>query len=705
MHAGLAVVDAGRALRPRPGLELQVRVGIATGKVVVGELVSVGAQTERVAVGRRPNLAARLQGLAAPNTVVISPHTFRLLGQSLECEDLGVRSLKGIAEPVRARRVIGPSARLSRFAAAHGLAALPLVGREEELKLLRARAADAALGDGQAMLIRGEPGIGKSRLVRAVVEDICARNGILPVELQCSPYHTQSALFPVLEWFHAVFDAYGATTDAAKCTVIATLVGPTSLDPSQAVPCFAEFLSLPLSPGYAPLNITADRQKRLTLHYLASLMKESYPLPLVLLVIEDLHWADPSTLELIDLWLSETQGSATVTLLTARREFEAPWNAQDRIATLDLGRLPDGDAHELVRLASGELVLTDDLQEELVRKGDCVPLYLEMLTRHFVDHATSGSSDSTGDPGDAPDGVIPETLQDAMMARLDRMGETKSVAQVAAVLGRDFDRALLGAVWTGSPAALEHGLAELEKADLVQSRDARGSGQYRFKHALIRDVAYDSLLKRTRETLHLRVAEVMERHFPDLAERQPDVVAQHFTAGKERDAAIRYWFAAGRLAMKRSASLEAVAHLSRGLELLAQTPPSRERDARELDLRIVLANALMTWKGYAADEVKASSDRINELCASVGNTPQLPGALYLQVAYNIVSADLSNALAAAERLYAIGQHAPGDDLLVEGQMALGLTHFFRGELRESRRLLEQCVQSYSVERHAGHAYV
>ncbi|MCA0240948.1 MAG: AAA family ATPase [Proteobacteria bacterium] len=705
-HAGLGVVQAVRALQPAPGVQLQVRVGIATGKVVIGEHVGAGGPAERLAVGSTPNLAARLQALAEPDTVVISPHTRRLLGQAFEFKDLGVRTLKGIAEPMRVRQIIGPSARLSRFAAAHGLETLPIVGRDGELQLLRQCADKAVQHDGHAVLVRGEPGIGKSRLVRAHVEEICAQHGILPVELQCSPYHNQSALFPVLDWWQAIFLAHGAMSDAEKCKVIETLVGRTAIDPAQAVPCLAMLLSLPVPPGYAPLNLTADRQKRLTLQYLADLVKQLYPLPLVLLVVEDLHWADPSTLELIGLWLAGSPGSTTHTLMTSRAEFVPPWAAQDNIAAVELGRLPDAPALELVRLAAGEVALRDSLQQELLRKSDCIPLYLEMLTRHFVDHAQPQPAPARAEGAAAePASTIPESLQDALMARLDHMGETKSVAQVAAILGRDFDRQLLDAVWTGSPAALERGLAELEKADLVQTRSDRSRGQYRFKHALIRDVAYDSLLKRHCEALHAHIAEVMENRFPELAARQPDVLAQHYTAGKKRDPAMRYWHAAGRLAMKSSSAQEAVAHFSRGLALLEETPPSPERDVRELDFRIVLGHALMTWKGYAADEVKASCDRVSALCTLVGNTPLLPAALYQQVAYNIVSANLDTALAMSERFCEIAQNTPGDDLLIEGDVTLGLTQFFRGEFTASRQQLEHCLQMYTVERHGGHAFL
>ncbi|MCE4554651.1 adenylate/guanylate cyclase domain-containing protein [Roseateles cellulosilyticus] len=706
VHVGLGVIDAVRELRPRPGLELQVRVGIATGKVVIGELVSTGAQTERVAVGPTPHLAARLQSIAAPNTVVISPQTHQLLGQSFEIEDIGVRELKGIPEPVWVRQVIGPSARQSRFAAAQGATTLPLVGRDAELRMLRQLCARAVQGDGQVVLIRGEPGIGKSRLMRAHAEELCAKYSILPVELQCSPYHTHSALYPVLEWWQVVFSSHGAVGDAEKLRVVKTLVARAGLDAPVAVPCLAEFLALPVPASYGKLNLTADLQKRLTFQYLARLLRQLYPLPLVLLVIEDLHWADPSTLELVGLWLADAPRSRTFTLLTARPEFEPGWGLQANIATLDLGRLPDSHALELVSLAAGHMPLGEHVKQQLLRKTDCIPLYLEMLTRHFIDHAAVATeAGQTQGQADLLERAIPESLQDALMSRLDRMGETKSVAQLAAILGRDFDRALLEAAWIGSSAAVAQGLAELERADLIQLRGDRSHGQYRFKHALIRDVAYESLLKRNCETLHRHIAEVMEQRFPELAARQPDMLAQHFTAGRKIDAAISYWLAAGRLAMKNSATQEAVAHLRRGLLLLAEAPPSREREMRELDFQVVLGHALMTWKGYAAEEVRTSCARLAELCASVGNTPLLPAALYLQVAYNIVSANLSTALEAAEQLHVIALHVEGDDLLVESDVTRGVTQFFRGELDESRRALERCASVYDFERHSGHAFV
>jgi class 3 adenylate cyclase/predicted ATPase len=706
VHAGLGIIEAVGALQPRPGLRLQVRVGIATGRIVIGDLVSAGANIEKVAVGRTPTLAARLQGLAAPNTVVISPDTYRLLGQRFECRDIGVHTLKGIPEPVRVHEVIRPRLRQSRFAAMHGMSVMPLVGRREEMALLEGRTQQAVDGHGQTVLLRGEAGIGKSRLTRALVEQVCAQHSVVPIELQCSPYYNQSALFPVIEWLQAeIFSSAAAIEAEQKWALLHSFLDRTSLDKMEAATLFAMLLSVPLPANHPPLNLTPERQKQLTLQYLASLFRQLSPSPPVLLIVEDLHWADPSTLELIRVWTSEAANSKSMTLLTSRPEFSPYWPTQNNFTTLDVGRLPDAQALELVHLAAGNANLPDGVLQQLVKKSDNVPLYLEVLTKHIV--LTSQQSTKQGL---SPDGTglagseVPESLQAALMARLDRMGETKSVAQVAAILGRDFDGKMLEAVWTGGREALHHGLEELCKADLLQARGENAKGLYQFKHALIRDVAYDSMLKRNCETLHRHVADVLERTFPDIAARQPDVLAQHYTAGKETNKAVLYWLAAGQLALKNFATQESVAHLNQGLGLLAELPATPERDVRELEFRILLGHALITWKGYAAEDVRVTCARSHELCALVGNAPQLPIALYQLIAYNIVSAHLALALELAKKFLAIATQVNNDDLLLEAYLTVGVTYFHLGEFSEAQPYLEKCLETYNVERHATHMF-
>jgi len=706
VHAGLGIIEAVGALQPRPGLRLRVRIGIATGNIVIGDLVSAGANTEKVAVGRTPTLAARLQGLAAPDTVVISPDTYRLLGQRFECREIGVHTLKGIPEPVQVREVMRQRVRQSRFAATHGMSVMPLVGRREEMALLRERTQQVVEGHGQIVLLRGEAGIGKSRLTRALVEHVCAQHSVVPIELQCSPYYNQSALFPVIEWLQEeIFSSAGAVEAGQKWSLLNRFLDRATLDRMQAASLLAMLLSVPLPADQPPLNLTPERQKQLTLQYLASLFRQLSPSPPVLLVVEDLHWADPSTLELIRVWMAEAADSKSMTLLTSRPDFFPAWPTQNNFTTLNVDRLPDAQALELVHLAAGDANLSDSVLQRLVKKSDNVPLYLEVLTKHIV--LTSQQSTRKGlspDGAGLADSEIPESLQDALMARLDRMGETKSVAQVAAILGRDFDGKMLEAVWTGRREALHHGLEELCKADLLQVRGEYAKGLYQFKHALIRDVAYNSMLKRNCETLHRRVADVLERVFPDIAARQPDVLAQHYTAGKELNQAVRYWLAAGQLALKTFATQESVAHLNQGLALLAELPATPERDVRELEFRILLGHALMTWKGYAADDVRVTCARAHELCALVGNAPQLPIALYQLIAYNIVSAHLATALELAKQLAAIAAQVNNDDLLLEAYLTLGVTYFHLGEFSESKPYLEKCLETYDPERHAAHMF-
>ena len=706
VHAGLGIIEALGTLQPRPGLRLQVRIGIATGPIVMGDLVSAGANIEKVAVGQTPNLAARLQGLAAPNTVVISPHTYQMLGQRFECREIGVHTLKGIPVPVLVREVIRQRVRQSRFAAAHGMSVMPLVGRREEMALLEQRTQQAAAGHGQIVLLRGEAGIGKSHLTRALVERVCAQHAVVPIELQCSPYYNQSALFPVIEWLQEeIFSSADAVEAGQKWALLDRFLDRTTLDKMQAAPLLAMLLSVPLPADHPVLNLTPERQKQLTLQYLVSLFRQLNPKSLALLVVEDLHWADPSTLELIRVWMEDAADSQSLMLLTSRPDFSPPWPIQNNFTSLDIGRLPDAQSMELVRLAAGDAKLSESMLQQLMKKSDNVPLYLEVLTKQIV--LTNQESASKGLPADRPEfseSQIPESLQDALMARLDRMNDTKSVAQVAAILGRDFDCKMLEAVWAGTREALHYGLEQLCKADLLQVRGDFAKGLYQFKHALIRDAAYNSMLKRNCETLHRQVAEAMERVFPDIAARQPDVLAHHYTAGKEVNQAVRYWLAAGQLALTRFATQESVAHLNRGLALLASLPATPERDARELELRVLLGHCLMTWKGYAADDVRVTCARAHELCAQVENAPQLPIALYQLVAYNIVSANFETALDLAKQLYAIADHLHNDDLLLEAHLTLGVIYFHLGEFSEAMPNLEKCLAIYDPERHAAHMF-
>lgn len=640
VHTGLDIIAAVSALS-RPDLPLQVRVGIATGKVVVGDMISAGANTEMVAVGQTPNLAARLQGLAAPNTVVISPHTYRLLGQRFECKVLGKHTLKGITEPVRVREVMKQCARQSQFAAAQGIAVMPLVGRQDEMAVLKDRCQRAKNGQGQIVFLTGEAGIGKSRLTRALIENICKPGIAASIELQCSPHHDQSALFPVIEWLQAeIFASDDTVEDTQKWSLIQRFLERSALDKSKTAPLLAMLLSVPLPADFAPLNLTQERQKQLTMQCLVSLFTQLTPSQYVLLVVEDLHWADPSTLELIEFWAAQTTNSRTLTLLTGRPEFEPPWPAQDNFTTVPIGRLPDQYALELVNLAAGDGILSERVKRQLVNKTDNIPLYLEEMTKYLVSmheqNALNGISQNEDGLADDP---IPASLQDSLMARLDRMGEAKTVAQVAAVLGRDFDRKTLEAVWAGSPNALHDGLDVLLNADLLHERAAHSKGLFRFKHALIRDVAYDSLLKRSCEKQHLNVAETFEREFPDIAVSQPDVLAHHYTSGKGSDRAITYWLAAGELGLKKFAMQETVAHLNRCLAVLDELPDTPERNLRELDFHIFLCRALTAWRGYAADDVKVSCTRLQVLSGLVGNVPQIPVVLFQLFSYNVVRAN------------------------------------------------------------------
>jgi predicted ATPase/class 3 adenylate cyclase len=701
--AGLDIIKAVNALQPRPALQLHVRVGIATGKVVVGDLVSSGANLDKVAVGQTPNLAARLQALAEPDSIVISPHTYKLIGQRFEYEDRGLHELKGIDKPVRVREVLKQRSYRSRFEAAHSGNVLPLVDRFDEMAIMTDRWQQAAKGKGQALLLNGEAGIGKSRLGSALIEKICGHGKVATRELQCSPYHRQSVLYPVIEWLQK--EIFDAGSDTGKWQQINTYLDSTTLDKTEAAPILANLLSVPLPADYAPPIMSPERQKLLTMQYLSALLGQARDNDFVLLIIEDLHWADPSTLELIGLWSAQIVDKNMLALLTCRPEFSSPWGAQENFTAVHIDRLPDEYAMEMVRLAAGGSCLPQSVIEQFVKKTDNIPLYLEEMTKDIVDMQGWGDGDSCAlvqiDPASI---VIPTSLQDSLMARLDRMGETRSVAQIAAILGREFGRDILQAIWTGKPAVLDQGIQTLIEAGLLYVRNENNQQQYQFKHALIRDAAYESLLKRTREKQHLHIAQVMEREFPDIVSKQPDVLAQHFTAGNSLNDALKYWLAAAQLALKNYAMQEAIAHINHGLELLQKLPDTPERALTELDFRITLGPALMMTQGYASEEVRVSCDRAQELCSLVGNVPQIPVTLFLLWTYHCVAGNHVTAYEVASQLVQVAEHTQNDDLLVEGYLTLGATSYFLGNFREAIANLEKSHAYYDAERHAGHAF-
>jgi predicted ATPase/class 3 adenylate cyclase len=697
--AGLKVVNSVTALEPMPGLKLCVRVGIATGLVVVGDIIGLGWASERNVVGDAPNLAARLQSLATPNSVIIAPATHRLASGQFDCEDLGEQALKGIAHPVRAWRVNGARHVESRFQAARVAPLTPLVGREAECNLLRDRWQKVVAGQGQVVGIGGEAGIGKSRLARVIIDEMRGDSAVWLIELQCSPFHTQSPLYPVADQLRQrIFGDERQLDDAARWAAIEAYLRTTSVNVDEALPLFANLLSVPPPAALPPVTLTPDRARLLTRHFLVSLMIDFARTSPGIFILEDLHWADPSTLDLVDFFIERMRDARILVLLTHRPEFDHPLPAQEHVTSVALSRLRGADASELVRLAFREEDFEPDVLRKVIEKTDGVPLYIEEFTRAVVESRQAAITAA------ASTVVIPASLHDSLLARLDLLGEAKGVAQLASMLGREFGRDVLAAVWTGSAGALANGIARLVQAEFIYPASDGTRERYLFKHALIQDAAYESLLKSSRVAHHRRIAEVLESQFAELVAEEPEVLAHHYAAGKVPERAAQLWLDAGRKSLRHNAHVEAAAHLRSALGALGELPDGPEQALAELDVQITLGTALVAAKGYASADVEAAWMRAQALCATVGDVPQQFPALFGLWMYECVRANHRAALALSTNVLRRAEAVQSDDLLIEAHLAMGISNFFLAEFGAAQAHFEKVGTMYDPKRHGGHRF-
>ena len=699
VHAALKIVEVGKNLNPRPDLKLQVRIGIATGLVIVGDRLGTGASLERAVIGETPNLAARLQGLAEPNTVVIASSTRQLLGTQFEFEDGGMHALKGFDEPVHVWQVIAARQIASRFQAVRTMAPTPLMGRSAEMHRLESLWHEVLGGRGQVALVSGEAGIGKSRLVRAFAETRCATDSATFVELQCSPHHTQSALFPIVEWLRRQISEYTHTRgESLSWEDLKAFLGETSFNLEEVLPIFANILAIAMPVGHPPQHLTPERRRRLTQQYLMSLSTERVQTKPMLYLMEDLHWADPSTLEFMELFAEQIRSKPILALFTYRPDFSSAWSSQNHITNLVLGRLQGDDAVELVRRVPGAQELAPKILERVLAKTDGIPLYLEEFTKAIIESQQASRN------GDASDVMIPATLQDSLLARLDRLGAAKEVAQMASMLGREFDHAVMQAVWTGGRSILDDGLHRLVEGDFLIPRSEPSRQTYLFKHALIQDAAYESLLKSSRVTNHRHIAEVIELQFSDIAAQQPELLARHYDAGKCAAKAVQFWLAAGQQSLQRNAYVEAIAHLRNGQRLVDDLGDNHQRSRNALDLEISLIPALVAADGYGAPEVEASSKRAMELCDMVGDVPRKFPALFGLWTFHCVRANHATSLELAFQFLTLAEAAKNEALVLEGNLIVGIALFFQGRLSEAVVSLDKCVADYDRQRHGDHAF-
>jgi class 3 adenylate cyclase/predicted ATPase len=699
VRAGLAIIEAVAVLVPLPGLALQVRIGIATGLVVVGDLIGEGAAREEAVVGETPNLAARLQALADPNSVVIAPGTHRLVRGLFELQDLGTHTLKGLAHPVQAWSVAGTSLAESRFEAQHITGGLtPLVGREQELALLLDRWQQAKEGEGQVVLLSGEAGVGKSRLLGSLRERLKSEP-YMPLSHYCSPFHQTSALHPMIGLLERAAGLARDDPPERRLDKLEALLARGCDHLSQAAPLLAALLTIPTGSRYLPLALSPQRQKERTLAALLDQLAGLAAKQPVLAVYEDLHWSDPTTLELLDLAIERVQRLPVLVLLTFRPEFSPPWRGRPHMTALTLNRLSRKRGAALVAELTGGKALPPEVLEQIVTRTDGVPLFVEELTKTVLE------SDLLRDAGDhyelvgpLPPLAIPSTLHDSLMARLDRIAPVKEVAQVGAVIGRYFSHELLAAVAPLKDNALKDALDQLVQAELIFRRGTSPEMVYSFKHALVRDAAYQSLLKSRRQQLHARIASVMEERFPEVADTEPELLAIHLTEAELPHQAASWWLKAGQRALARSATAEGIAHLTRGLETLEQLPEESTRDEQELALQLALGPALIGAKGFAAPETGRAYARAYELCLQSETTPQLLPALFGQFVVYFQRGELGAAYDAAKELLRHAEERRDVAAEVAGCRAMGAASFQLGRLVESRSHLDRGLALYDPER-------
>jgi class 3 adenylate cyclase/tetratricopeptide (TPR) repeat protein len=589
VRASLDIVEAVNAM------ELQVRIGIATGPVVVGETGAGDASVPKLAVGETPNFAARLQGLAGADEIVVGPSTRRLLGGTFELADMGEQALKGIVEPVQAHRVTAIAATEGRFEAQHQHLT-PLVGREAEMTMVMARWEQAKGGEGQVIVLGGEPGIGKSRITQALRERV-ADEPHTRLRYQCSPYHTNSALHPVIEQIER---AAGFQRDDAPDQKLDKL--EQFFPDGAGRTLVGSLLSLPIE-RYPALAMSPQKQKEDTLRALAEQVMALAADRPVLLIFEDAHWIDPTSQELLDLMVPMMAAHRVLAVITHRPEYQPPWTGQGHVAPLSLTRLGRADAAAMVARVS-DTPLPDEILDQIVAKTDGVPLFVEELTKTVIE---SGADTAH---------AIPETLQDSLMARLDKLASVKEVAQIGACIGREFGHELLAAVSPLSDSALKGALQQLVNSDLI----FRSGSTCVFKHALVQDVAYEGLLKVRRQELHALIAEKLSALSPDVENQQPEVLAQHLTAAGDATNAAKLWLKASQRTLGQGAIPEATNHLYQGLEQLSQWPAGEARDRMELDLKVSLGSALSQSVGLAAKETTDAYDEAYALCQTLGES-------------------------------------------------------------------------------------
>ena len=696
VRAGLALVEAVANLQTSAEPPLQIRVGIATGVAVVGDLIGEGGSQEQAVVGDTPNLAARLQVLAEPGSVMISASTRRLTGGQFEYRDRGPVALKGWAEPIPAWQVLRTSGVESRFEAQHESKLTPLFGRDEEFELLIRRWRGVSQGEGRVVVLTGDPGIGKSHITLALQERLQAEPHV-SLRYFCSAHHTHSALFPFVGQLERAAQFKRSDTPAEMLAKLEMLLVRSAVDGDQTVALLANLLSLPPSDRYRLPELSPQSRKAKTLAALLVQLEGLAAMQSVLMIFEDAHWIDPTSLELLTVMVDRVPQLRVLLLITARPEFTPPWPHYAHVTTVAVTRLGRPHGMAIIKRITGGKTLPEEVMNQILARTDGVPLFVEELTKTVLESGVLQERDGhyvLEHP--LPPLAIPTTLHDSLIARLDRFAPVREVAQIGAVVGRSFSYELLDAVAGIPREKLEEALGQLVLSELIFHRGEIPHAVYTFKHVLVRDAAYSSLLKPRRAHLHAAIASAFEQRFPEIVEAQPETLAHHLTEAGLIEKAVSYWLKAGKNAAQRFANLEAIAHLQRGIETAGRLPDSLGRDRLELDLQFAVGPCLIATQGPASSTAIATFARGRELCARLGDAPEYLQVMFWLATGSVIRGELPQAREVTATLLSLAEARNDRPMLINAMRGLGMILLFMGHVVDARELIERAIEAFSA---------
>jgi class 3 adenylate cyclase/predicted ATPase len=701
VQAGLELVTAVGALKTHA--PLQTRVGIATGLVVVGDLIGSGASQEQAIVGETPNLAARLQAIVEPDSVVIAESTRKLIGNLFELHDLGAQDLKGISGPMRAWAALRPASVESRFDALHASGLTELVGREEELDLLLRRWSKAKTGEGQVVLLSGEPGIGKSRLTAALLQRL-ADEPHTRLRHFCSPQHTDSALYPTIGQIERVAGFTRDDTLQEKLDKLDLLLAQSSTSAQDAA-LFAEMLSLPNDGRYPTPNLTPPQRRQQTLEALAHQVVALSSQNPLLMIFEDAHWADPTSIELFSRIVDRVSTLRVLLVVTFRPEFYPPWIGRSHVTVLTLNRLAEREIAAIISRVIGNKPLSPSIRQDIIERTDGIPLFIEEMTKAVLEAGDEGTAQTVA-AIPTPALAVPASLHASLMARLDRLGTAKEVAQIGAAIGREFSHALLAAVALKPEIELESALDRLIEAGLLFRQGVPPHAAYLFKHTLVQDAAYGTLLREPRRALHARIAETLQGQFAEIVESKPELLARHCTEAGWVEKAASLWGKAGRQSLARSALVEAIAQFTRALDLIATLLATPALRREEISFQVALVNPLMQIRGYSAPETQAAVERARmliERAETLGETPDDPLLLFLVLygfwtaKYLAFEGDTCRDLAA--QFLALAEKQGATVPLVIAHRIMGPCLTIRGDFEEAQGHYDRALSLYEPTEH------